>query len=453
MNPSPPTAPPAPPPGSARPNRLLALLMAPAHGLERARGRKRLVLVAFYLAILAVVGLFIWRELSIVGLPDVGEPFDVAAALKEEVPDAENAFVLYREAKSRLKPMEVPRTAPATPFNPVFDWKQAQPEVKDWLESNREPLEIWRRGTERPRVLDIPLADMSIDVRLDTIQSLRDFTRLATLEGSRLEAEGDMAGAYRMYRSILLSSRHADFQGTLIGRLIGSAIFATGVATIEEWAADPRTDPRLIREALADATTLRAAAAPNSLGFRTEYVWAVKCFRDPAERAKLDASNSGNPSEWYESYPAYKPILHWLKHEPTRSERVYRLYMKNLLAYCDLPPEQRPSRKGAGGLMFYAEMPGAPAGAHALPPEQVGAWLQSAPLARLTLPAAENALRAMDGQRRRHDSLIVTLAERLYRREQGRPPKTYGDLLGTYLDALPFGFEAGDVTAVEPESP
>ena len=39
-----------------------------------------------------------------VGLPDIGDPFDVQAFRSFTIPEDRNAFVLYRQAADRLKP-------------------------------------------------------------------------------------------------------------------------------------------------------------------------------------------------------------------------------------------------------------------------------------------------------------------------------------------------------------
>ena len=39
-----------------------------------------------------------------VGLPDIGDPFDVEAFRSITIPDDRNAFVLYRQAADRLRP-------------------------------------------------------------------------------------------------------------------------------------------------------------------------------------------------------------------------------------------------------------------------------------------------------------------------------------------------------------
>ena len=48
----------------------------------------------------------LWWSIQLVGLPDIGEPFDVAAFRSFRIPDDRNAFVLYRQAARWLKPLD-----------------------------------------------------------------------------------------------------------------------------------------------------------------------------------------------------------------------------------------------------------------------------------------------------------------------------------------------------------
>ncbi len=57
------------------------------------------IAVAVLAALLTIAGISIWRLRSLGDLPDVGDPFDVAAVVRPiEIPDDENAFVSYSEA-------------------------------------------------------------------------------------------------------------------------------------------------------------------------------------------------------------------------------------------------------------------------------------------------------------------------------------------------------------------
>src|SRR6185312_13445806 len=93
-------------PASARSSpssHVVRVVLAPARLLERVRGRRRLGLIVAYALIAAAIGVMAWRESRLIGLPDIGEPFDPAPVLALRIPDDENAFVLYRQASARAR--------------------------------------------------------------------------------------------------------------------------------------------------------------------------------------------------------------------------------------------------------------------------------------------------------------------------------------------------------------
>ena len=98
-----------------------------------------------------------WRATSLDGLPDVGDPFDVAAFGDVKVADDRNAFTLYRRATDLITRM---------PKDATNDWATAGEPEKAWLEANREALNLWRRGTERPDALYHPPRSLKFDTRL-----------------------------------------------------------------------------------------------------------------------------------------------------------------------------------------------------------------------------------------------------------------------------------------------
>ena len=48
---------------------------------------------------------WLWWAAQLWGLPDIGDPFDVASFHAQTIPDDRNAFVLYRQAAARFKPL------------------------------------------------------------------------------------------------------------------------------------------------------------------------------------------------------------------------------------------------------------------------------------------------------------------------------------------------------------
>ena len=87
------------------------------------------------------------------GLPDVGDPFDVTEARRMIViPDAENAYVLYKQAMAEQakRPNGLGRIA----LKDVSWSNGSAGVVREYLDANRSALETWRRGTERPDAID-----------------------------------------------------------------------------------------------------------------------------------------------------------------------------------------------------------------------------------------------------------------------------------------------------------
>jgi hypothetical protein len=104
------------------------------------------------LAILAAPPL--WWEAQLIGLPDVGDPFDVAAFRSRTIPDDRNAFVLYNQAAAQVKPIQGYFKRPKTSDELFARWSKADEDIRRLLAENREALAIFRQGTERPDELE-----------------------------------------------------------------------------------------------------------------------------------------------------------------------------------------------------------------------------------------------------------------------------------------------------------
>ena len=89
-----------------------------------------------------VLAALAWNYSTLWGLPDIGDPFDVAAFTSDRVRDEDNAFVLYRQAVRLLRPWrgDWPK-----------DWSTASADERQWLADNREALETCAGGPSGPR--------------------------------------------------------------------------------------------------------------------------------------------------------------------------------------------------------------------------------------------------------------------------------------------------------------
>jgi hypothetical protein len=172
------------------------------------------------LALVVSLGPTLWRLWSVDRIPDVGEPFDVAAARRPiEVPDEDNAYVLYAEAHRQLARRP---TSIATVDLAALRWSKAGQPVREYLERNRAALETWRRGGERPDALYHQPGEFALDTLLPLVQEMRDLSQLGGLEGSRLEEEGAVERAWDWYRAMLRHSRLTGRHSVLIERLVGA---------------------------------------------------------------------------------------------------------------------------------------------------------------------------------------------------------------------------------------
>ncbi len=420
----------------------------PRNGLlEPATGRsRRLILIVGALALAGASAFLTWWMTTLSGLPDVGDPFDVAAFADPMVPDDENAFVLYRQAVGKLV---------AEPADINYDWATTGPLGKGWLERNREALELWRRGSERPKALYMPPRSLTVMTQLPVIQQIREFPRLAQLEGGRLEAEGDLEAAWRWHRAIFRSSRHVGQRGVMIERLVGKAMHQVACRQITRWASDLRVTPAMLRQALDSAIADYAMTAPLSDCVKVEYMGFLKTYEDPDLVWKcLSDPNlgvSGKPNLVGRNAHFFS-VARVFKKEPERSRRVTRLVFANLLAVCDLRPDRRPTiacslpnLTGSPGSQTLADLyqldSSAPPAARALPPDKILRWYRTTLYASHLSPSLKMIINVTDTERVTQANLVIALANRLYEIERGKPPETVEELVGPYLKALPEGYK------------
>jgi hypothetical protein len=237
---------------------------------------------------------------------------------------------------------------------------------------------------------------------------------------------------------------------------------------LADWAGDPRTTIPQLHTALEEV--LRNEPKPDW------DVSAIKCgyveLMRQVEQPLPPSTQQEIEGEWtfrlgdLELSPGMVGHLEAarrvLLREPERSRRVLRLLCASYLAReeaRELPPKPavwakfaymtstNPIAMGKFSVSLYPVSPGAPAGARALPPEELARWLVSTLDARLRLLRFNGSEwpwppdRAPDPRtvpaRKSHRDLVLMLATELYRRERGGLPASDEALVGTFLKSLP----------------
>jgi hypothetical protein len=423
--------------------------------------RRFLIGSAVLLAIFAAPRL--WWSLQLVGLPDIGDPFDVAAFRSFTIPDDRNACVLYRQAADRLKPLIASSEEHRQKIDLSAHWSEADPAARRWVEENREAMAIYRRGTERPDALD-PALSSNPDPYSKVARVFRSFHSLLLLEASRLEERGDRAGAWGWFHAALRATHHMGLRGTTITRLIAQSRHSEFRRRFAAWAADPRTTPALIRQALDDVVACKLLAPSESYTLAAEYSYLEGLLDSPDNPARQEIlARVGRILEWLgyqrdsDVRRAIDDAWRTWRRESERSHRVLRLAIANWLAYHDRPPERRPAPDPgiSGPYAFYTLGPEAPAKARSLSPEALTRWLN-------TTSDAKELLRIWDfraprvRERANHRVLVILLASELYRREHGTEPPSDEALVGPDLKELPYdvlGYLAPSATSKAGEAP
>lgn len=429
----------------------LRYLVAPLAWVVRTRKRRRTAAAGLLATIAAPI---VWWSIQLTGLPDVGEPFDVPAFLSARIPDDRNAFVLYRLAADRLRPID----AASPPMDLRFEgysrwsqerqarWPRALPIIRRWLEENREAMELFRRGTERPDAMPpaIPLYLRSPDL----FRALEALVDLSMLEASRLEDGGDPAAAWGWYRAALRCGHHLGLRGTIVERIVAQRRHDVLRERLAAWAADPRTTPGMIRQALDDAIALGVPTPSESFELKAAYLLETAYDDGPynagrdrlISRLRSATRGLGEDQIALALIPTLAEAWRWWRREPERSRRLIRLATAHWLAFEELPLERRPppSMSTYGPFAFYALGPEAPAKAHALSPEALDRWMQSSWDATEKLRAwSRSGVRVRE--RANHRALLVLLARELHRRDRGSDPPGDEALIGAYLEGLPDG--------------
>jgi hypothetical protein len=409
---------------------------------------RQLLRAAFVVAIclaLAATALAIWWLRSLNGLPDIGDPFDVAAFRAFSVPDDQNAFTFLRRAQEKLTP---------SPPSVALSWSQTDAESRKWVAANRQAIELFQQGAEQ--------SDAANPAGESVVNGQR-LALLVLLEGERREEGGDTAGAWDCYRAVLRMATHTRRRGSLRQRHDLDAYW-NGLLQqrLETWAANPKTTIPQLRNAL-DAT-LESEPRPDwdSFAIKAGYLEMMRALEEPVRLLTREEI------EWEYTYrlgdmqlsPDMVGYLsaarRFLLREPERSRRVLRLLCANWLAQVQShkPRPRRPAvwalfslqtspnpTSKSTGVPLYPVSPLAPGGARALPPHEVASWLVTTNDVKLRILVANNCQwpwspdRLRD--RRAYRELFIMLAEKIYHRERGALSPSEEALVGTYLKSLP----------------
>jgi hypothetical protein len=432
---------------------------------KRLRQLARVTLVLAIGLVVAAAAFAIWWLTSLNGLPDIGDPFDVAAFRAFRVPDDQNAFTFLRRANEKLTPIRGwSQGEGAEPDDPKFSWSIANPKLREWAGENREALELLLQGADRPDASH-PAGELAANAELGRL------SWVAFLEGSRRQESGDTAGAWDCYRAVLRMITHSKRRGSTPHRHSARRTSLYLQRRLTDWATDPRTTPAQLHTALDEVLKNEPNPDWNLSAIKHAYCELMREIERPMLQRGAQEEMEGDWTFGLGDMALSPTMIDYLAtarrflwREPERSRRVLRLLFAQRLADLEnreLPPRKpavwarlsfltstNPVTKGKVRVPLDPVSPKAPAGARALPPQAVAGWLVATLDARLWLawgtetdswpwpPDRAGERRGLaDGKA--HRELVTILATELYRRERGSLPSSDEALVGTYLKGLP----------------
>jgi hypothetical protein len=416
---------------------------------KRLRQLARVTLVLASGLALAATAVSIWWLTSLFGLPDIGDPFDVAAFRAFSIPEAQDAFVAFRRANEKLSPLLVGPSAVSAAG--TVAWSGADPELRKWVAANRPALALFLQGAACPDGISRRPGEPYSGRYSDDLGP-RYLILMTLLEGARREEDGDMAGAWECYRAVLHAIVLGERRGCISERFFAARHHSWVQSRLERWAADPRTTIPQLRCALQQALETQPKPEWHSFSLKMEYLdWIrqLETMRHPDFDA-LEEDKSyrlGDVELPRDMMASLYRVRRFLLREPARSRRALRLLFANWLAQPESPggPDRNPEvfvtfrgTSVTGRLPLYPVGLEAPSGARALPPRELARWLVTAfDLKVLAWRFISTSVARTE--RAGYRALVVGLATELYRRERGVLPASEEALVGTYLPSLPAG--------------
>ena len=266
-----------------------------------------------------------------IGLPDIGDPFDVPAFVAFSVDPDQDAYVLFREAREKLTQMPFVRRNTGASLS----WSKATPELRDWAASNRASLELFRKAADRPDGIPNPAFDRNSP---HNNLYLGGFAWLALIEASRLEEQGDFSGAWVWYRAVFRMKVHTMRRGSVFQRYVADRNCKELATQLEAWAADRRTSPELLRRALEEIKAGEPMPEWDAFSLKVDYLemmteldrkWGwIQQGDEPDQHVRI-AGEELPPNIVGGIYTAKR----YVRSEPERSRRVLRLAFANWLAH------------------------------------------------------------------------------------------------------------------------
>ena len=393
------------------------------------------------LMLLALVTPILVQAWFLSQVPDIGNPFDVAAFCQSmEVPPEGDARTAYRSAARKYhgeqkSHYDRPSDGELTRASRE-GWHKADDTVKDWVATHEASSIEWRQATELDHVWFNSAEDLLWHYDDGEItSSLVNLGSVAAWRGRKCEAERDFAGAFQWYRAEILAR----------DQLWGAGWMADDLSNIVDWAALPEVSAAQLRTALAQVRRDRAARQPASHAIKVEYLRAMNSLRKRDGLATAIRYRSGTQSPMDTKTAVFWRFVYWIGGEPERTRRLYQHLVANQLRGVDLPAPTHRALHTPTSTLIYNDDAAVPLPAQHLSAAQIAEAIRMSAISSglegsatggplLRDPFSEHCFR----EARAFPALFeLVLVLQIHRREHGTFPAQLEDLVPGYLDAVP----------------
>jgi hypothetical protein len=319
-------------------------------------------------------------------------------------------------------------------------WSGADERFRRWVREHDEVIALICTGAAQrdfvpqfPAGTPVQAADAA---NSDLVSRLSWIGTPVLLKAGKLQAEGDLAGAWNLLRTVVRASRHVEWAiPTIPGRTQGITMVQYAREPVAHWAKDPRVTVAMLRQALDDLAAAEMLTPPLSAFYRHEYLVALEILSNPEPLIAARAKDRQNEPGWhvFANTPGFEA---YLDGEPETSRRVLNLLVANDLAWCDRSVVDQPP-VAVPRLHIVAPDPAAPAAARALAPDELARWADSS----LIGPGLAWRLGEIEKWERIDRWSIGVLVEAvsvaLFTNEMGHPPTTPAEAVRRYHRAAP----------------
>ena len=217
----------------------LILLAAPLRWIGKNRWR---VCGAALLMLGIIASPLLWWATQLIGLPDIGDPFDIAAFRRRRSPTIATPSCFTARLPPCSSSQHKTRRNQAPGLTGSLAGRRPPQSSAGGSRRTATALAVYRQGAERPDALD-PAVGFDRE-NWKTMAGLWALRLIVLLEASRLEEQGDMAGAWGWYRAMLRTIHHIGIHGCAPKAQRNPALAQRPPQSVDDMGRRPEDNPR-----------------------------------------------------------------------------------------------------------------------------------------------------------------------------------------------------------------